>query len=267
MKNVNFEIDGEEYEIPTFINIDNYVKVFKIKDVFSDEYFAAKLLNIVTGVPAEKVLEANYQEIEWLANYVMTLFPKEQPKFQDRFEIDGVHYGFIPTWTKLSFAEYVDLDTLITKKPDDVLNYIHIIMAIMYRPIITNPNEKVYKIETYNQQSLEDRAELFKKRLDIKYYIASQFFFIQFVKRYSQHIRQSSTMTLMQKMRFIWRNRKMITKLVFQKDSDGTLSSTELLPMILQNMRPSSPSRWSKFLTKQTSLFKRIWKLKTKERK
>jgi hypothetical protein len=266
MKNVKFEIDNLEYELPEFINIDNYVKVYKIKDVFSDEYFAAKLLNIVTGAPVEKVLEANYQEIEWLSNYIMTLFPKDTTKFEDRFQIDGIDYGFIPTWTKLSFAEYIDLDTLITKKPDEVLNYIHIIMAIMYRPIISNPEDKVYKIEKYNQESLEDRAELFKKRLDVKYYISSQFFFIKFARKYLEHIQQSSTTTLTQKIKFIWKNRKMMTKLLFQKDLDGTSYSTELLQTILLNTKPSSRSRWSKFLTKQTLLFKRIWKLKRKEK-
>lgn len=267
MDNVKFELDGVEYELPQFINIENYVKVYKIKDVFSDEYFAAKLLNILTGAPTEKILEANFQEVEWLANYAMTLFPKDKPPFVDRFKIDDVDYGFIPSWRKLSFAEYVDLDTLITKKPDEVLDFIHIIMAIMYRPIITDPEEKEYKIEPYNQESLQDRAELFKKRLDIKYYIGSQFFFIQFAKKFTSLTPQSSTMTLWMKMKFIWKNRKMIGILLSQNDSDGTSYLTALLPMILQDTKPSSKSRLSRFLTKQRTLFKRIWKSKGKERK
>lgn len=267
MKEVKFELDGVEYSMPTFINIENYVKVFKIKDVFSDEYFAAKLLNILTGVPVEKVLEANFQEVEWLANYAMSLFPKDKPPFVDRFQIDNVDYGFIPSWRKLSFAEYVDLDTLVTKKPDEVLDFVHIIMAIMYRPIITDPEQKEYKIEPYNQESLEARAELFKKRLDINYYIGSQFFFIQFAKKYTQLTQQSSTMTLWEKMKFIWKNRKMIGILLSQKDLDGTSYLTVLLPMILQDMKPSSKSRLSKYLTKQRILFRRIWKLKKNTKK
>lgn len=267
MDNVKFELDGIEYELPQFINIENYVKVYKIKDVFSDQYFAAKLLNILTDAPVDKLLEGSWQEIEWLANYSMTMFPKDKKAFVDRFQIDGIDYGFIPSWRKLSFAEYVDLDTLITKKPDEVLDFIHIIMAIMYRPIITDPTVKEYKIETYNQETLQERAELFKKRLDIKYYIGSQFFFIQFAKKYYERTQQSSTMTLWEKMKFIWKNRKMIKILLSEKDSDGTSYLTELLPMILQDMKPSSKSRLSRFLTKQRTLFKRIWKSKKKERK
>jgi len=267
MENVKFELDGVEYVLPTFINIDNYVKIFKIKDVFSDEYFAAKLLNILTGAPIEKILEGNWQEVQWLANYSMTLFPKEKPSFKDKFTIDGVEYGFIPSWKKLSFAEYIDLDTLITKKPDEILDYVHIIMAIMYRPIISLPYEKEYIIEPYTQDTLYKRADIFKKKLDISYYIGSQFFFIQFVKKFIHHTQQSSTMNLWQKIKFIWKNRKIMTKVLLANDSDGMLSSTELVMMILQSTRPSSKNRWSKFSIKPLSLLKKTLRSKEKEKR
>jgi hypothetical protein len=254
MTEIKFEIDDVEYSMPTYINIEDYVKVFKIKDVFSDEYFAAKLINILTGAPTEKILEANYQEVKVLANYAMSLFPIDKQPFIDRFEINGVKYGFIPSWSKLSFAEYVDLDTLITKKPDEVLDYIHIILAIMYRPIISE-DKTGYKIETYNQETLEERAQLFKKEVGIKTYTGAQFFFILFAKKYSEIIQESSTtteMSLWKKMKFIWTNRKLIQK-ALAKDSDGTLLSTELLPTILQSTMTSSKKPWWKFLTKSRS--------------
>lgn len=264
MTDVKFELDGIEYEMPSFINVENYVKVFKIKDTFSDEYFAAKLLNILCGVPVEKVLEANYQEVKILANYAMGLFPIDKQPFIDRFEINGVKYGFIPTWKKLSFAEYVDLDTLITKKPDEVLDYVHIILAIMYRPIIDEGKKGEYKIEPYNQETLEDRANLFKKEIGIKTYIGCQFFFIQFAKKLLEPTEEYSIQTLWMKMKFVWKNRKLINK-VFLKDLDGTLSSTELLEMTLLNMTESSKKPWWKSLTKWPTWLTRIGKSKKKE--
>lgn len=267
MEDVRFEIEGVEYTLPQFINIENYVKIFKIKEVFSDEFFAAKLLNILTGVPVEKVLEANWQEVQWLANYAMSLFPKEKPPFKDKFQIDEIEYGFIPSWRKLSFAEYVDLDTLLTKKPDEVLDFVHIITAIMYRPIISDPTQKEYIIEKYSQDTLYQRAELFKKKLNISYYIGSQFFFIQFAEKYSKHTQQYSIMTPWMKVKFIWKNRKIILKLLSQKDLDGTSYLTVLLPMILQDTKPSLKNRWSRFSTKPLTLLKKILKLKGKGEK
>jgi len=246
MEEIKFDIEGKNYGCPTFINIENYVKVYKIKDVFSDDYFAAKFMNILTGAPIEDLLNADWQKIKWLSNYCMSLFPTEKQPFIDKFEIDGKWYGFIPSWRKLSFAEYVDLDTLITKKNPEILDFIHIITAIMYRPIIGDHTKPNFEIEKYNQESLHQRAELFKKKLNINVYVGAQFFFIKFAKKYSERTQPYLTMTLMQKIKLYWRNRKMMM-LLLKNDSDGTLSLTELLPMILQNMKPSSKKAWWKF--------------------
>ena len=262
MKEIKFEINEVEYVLPEFINIENYVKIFKIKEIFSDEYFAAKLLNILTGAPVELLLEAPYNEIDFLANYAMSLFPTDKPKFVDKFELDGKHYGFIASWKKLSFAEYADLDTLMTKKGDEMLDYIHIIMAIMYRPIIGDPNEPNFKIEKYTQDTLEDRSELFKKKLNIKYFIGAQFFFTNFAKKYSDHIHQSSNtpMTLKSKLIFLWKNRKIVKLLLSKRDSVGSLSSTELLAMTYQSTKKPIRSRWLKFLINLPTLFKKTEK-------
>lgn len=251
MTQVKFDLDGIEYEVPSFMNLENYAKIFKIKDILSEDYFAAKLIHLMTGAPVEKLLEADFNSIQYLSTYIMTLFPNEEEKFVDKFELEGVRYGFIPSWKKMTFAEYVDLDTLFTKKRNELLDYIHIIMAILYRPITHEPDKKEYKIEKYDYESMQERAELFKKHLDIKYYVGAQFFFIKFEKKYSDLINPSSitTMTLKDRIKFLWRWRKMIKWSLSRKSSDGLPSSTELVQMILQNMDSSLKKPWWKRLT------------------
>ncbi len=61
------------------------------------------------------------------------------------------------------------MDTISTKKPEEVLDLMHILAAVMYRPIIEEKSEHDFKIEKYSIESLNDRAELFKKNLDVKY--------------------------------------------------------------------------------------------------
>lgn len=243
---VKFKIDEKEYKIPEFISIENYAKIYKVKDLFSDDYFAAKLLNILTGAPLEDLLQVDYQEVSYLANYVLSLIPtsKEIP-FKDRFELNGVHYGFFPTWKELTFAEFVDMDTISTKKPEEVLDLMHILAAVMYRPIIEEKSEHDFKIEKYSIESLNDRAELFKKHLDVKYIIAAQFFFIKFANRYSSYTQLSSikTLSIWTKIKIIWRMRKVLWHLIFKKRSAGTWSSTELLQMILQSTNLSLKKR------------------------
>ena len=239
---IKFKIDNKQYEIDNFINIENYSKIYKIRDLFSDDYFAAKLLNIVTGVPVEDALQSDYQEVEYLASYILSLIPleKKQP-FIDRFEIDGVHYGFFPDWKELTFAEFVDIDTISTKKMDELLDLLHILAAIMYRPIVEEKSQHNFKIEKYDIEKMKERAELFKKKLDIKVILGAQFFFINFASRFSSYTQLSSIvkLSIWTKLKIIWKTRKLIWQTIFRKRSAGSWSQTELLEMILQSTNTS----------------------------
>jgi hypothetical protein len=239
---IKFKIEEREYQLPEFINIDQYVKIFKIKDLFSEDYFAARLINILTDASVEDLLESDYQEVNYLSAYLMKLIPMDNNvAFVDRFEIDGVKYGFVPNWRDLTFAEFIDLDTISTKKTNELLDLLHILAAIMYRPIVEEKNEHDFKIEKYDIKTMKDRAELFKTKLDIKYVLGAQFFFINYAKRFSSYSQLSSItkLSLWTKIKIIWSLRKVLWTIVFKKPTAGSWSSTELLEMILQNTTTS----------------------------
>jgi len=240
---IRFTIDDIKYEVPEFISVEKYVKIYKVKDLFSDDYFAAKIVSIVCDAPIEVLLESEYSEIQQIATYILSLIPLNKPEFINRFTIDGVDYGFIPDWKDLSFAEFADLDTLSTKKQDEILNMLHIISSIMYRPIVEDKKNGDFKIEKYNVDSMKERAELFKKKLDIKYVLGAQFFFINFANKYSEYSQLSlmQNLSLWQRIKLIWMMRKWLVKAtISKKHMDGSLSSTELLKTILQNTKLST---------------------------
>lgn len=236
-------LENKEYPIPNYLSIEQYVNIYKVKDLFSDTYLAPKLINIVLGAPLELLLKQDYQEVNYLAAYIMSLIPTDKEvKFIDRFELEGVHYGFFPNWRDLSFAEFIDMDTIATKPVNELLDMLHFLAAIMFRPIEHELSEHNFLIEEYDVESMKKRAELFKKKLDIKYILGAQVFFCKFANRFSLYTQASSIpkLTLMEKMKMMWQLRKIIWKLVFKKRTVGSLSSTELLETMLQNMKPSS---------------------------
>lgn len=239
---IKFKLNEIEYKLPDFISIENYAKIYKVKDLFSDDYFAAKIINIITEAPLEELLEADYEEVSYLAAYIMSQIPLEKPKFIDRFEIDGVHYGFFPNWRELTFAEFVDMDTISTKKPEELLSMLHILAAVMYRPIVEEKSEHDYKIEKYNIETMKDRSELFKKKLDVKYVLGAQFFFINFANRFLSysHLSSMPTLSIWMKLKLMWVMRRWIFAAIFKRPMDGSLSSTELLQTILQNTNLST---------------------------
>lgn len=241
---IKFKIDGISYEIPDIMSIENYVKIFKVKDLFTEEYFAAKLINIVTGAPIKDLLEGGVEEVNYLSSVIMETIPRQDDiKFSDRFILNGVHYGFFPNWKELTFAEFVDMDTISSKKPEDLFNMLHILAAIMYRPIINERSEHDYDIEPYNILTLNERAELFKKQLDAKYILGAQFFFIKFAERYSIYTPLfliPTKLSLLKQMGLMWTFWRMIYKTHSLKRLGGFWSLTKLLTMTLQNMNTSS---------------------------
>ena len=232
---ITFKVEGIEYELPEVMNIDNYCKVFKIKDLLSDDYFAAKLISIISGAPVEKLMEGDYDQLNYLAAYILSLFPKETPKFQDRFTLDGVEYGFFPNWREMTYAEFVDMDTISTMKVDEMLKMLHVLAAVMYRPIVKVDEDKQYHIEKYDVKTMNKRAELFKKKLDVRYVLGAQSFFTLLEKRFLVYSQLSSIpkMSIWTKMKIVWKWRKIIWKAAFKKPSDGMSSQTELLTTIL----------------------------------
>jgi hypothetical protein len=234
---IKFKIDGTEYIVPEEITIDHYSKIYKVKDIFTDEYFAAKLINIVCGAPLQDLLDSDYQEVNYIASLIMSMIPIEQPKFKDRFTIDGVQYGFFPNWKDLTFAEFVDLDSISTKSEKEILGLLHILMAIMYRPIIIERSEHDFDIEKYDVEKMKQRSEIFKNKLSINIVLGAQFFFINYAKKFLGLSLLSSikTLSIWTQIKLLWNMRTMIWKIVFKKSTVGSLSSTDLLTMILQN--------------------------------
>jgi hypothetical protein len=234
---IKFKIDDKQYQLPNSISIDKYVKIYKAKELFTDEYFAAKIINIVCDTPLDDLLDSDYQEVNYLAAQILEMIPIDKPKFKDRFEIDGVHYGFFPTWKELSFAEFVDMDTISTKKPEELLSMLHILAAIMYRPIIEEKSHHDFQIEKYDVEKMKVRSEIFKHKLDISYVLGAQFFFINYAKKYSDYFQLSSmkTLSIWTRIKLIWNLRKMIWKTLFKKSTDGSSLSTDSLKTILRN--------------------------------
>jgi hypothetical protein len=239
---VKFTIDGKDYVLPNKMTIENYVKIFKLKDLFEEQYFAAKLIHALTGAPKDKLMETDYEQITYLTVYILEQIPKEAPEFKDRFELNGVHYGFFPKWQDLTFAEFVDMDTISTKKPEELLDLLHILCAVMYRPITNERSLHDFDIEKYDVKNMTIRAELFKKELDVRYVLGAQSFFTNFARRYSNYFQSSliPKIGIWTKMKIAWKMRRIMWKMAFNKSTDGSLSSTDLLEMILQNTNKST---------------------------
>lgn len=259
---VTFELDKQEYTLPDFLSIDSYIKVYNVKDFLGEEYFQSKLINAITGAKLESILKTNHAQINYISQYIMSLFPDTKYPFYDKFVLNGIEYGFIPSWKKMSFAEFVDLDTLLTKKENEIINNLHIICAIMYRPITKKRKEHDFEIEEYDSKTVEERAQLFLNELDVKYVLGGNFFFSVFAKQSLESSQPYLTLknkSFWKKMVLTWKMRKIIWKFLLNKPSDGSQLLIDYVMMTLQNtIKSSKPPFWKRLINFFT------WSKKTK---
>lgn len=266
MKNLTFEIKNKTYKLPEFLNIENYVKIFKIRDLLVDAYFDAKLVNIVTGCPVEDLLDSDWDSVKFISSHIQSMIPNKKTPFVETFELNGVEYGFVTNWREMSFAQYADIETLVSKKPEEMIDYLHIVAAIFYRPIIRKKSNGKYEIEKYNTDSMDERSYLFNKELDVSIVIGAQFFFTLFAEILESHTQPS--LTWMEKTTIMWTILKMIIKNPSSvKHTNGIQSLIDSQMMTLQNTIQSMRNQSQQSSTNSPSFLRRIKKsLKLKKK-
>jgi hypothetical protein len=105
------------------------------------------------------------------------------------FEFKGVKYGLENDWTELPWGAWVDFEVL----SQDIYNNIPQIMAILYRPVISEKNGK-YTIAPYKSKDIKERTEIFQE-LPVKYWITVSGFFLQISYKYVETIKNSLKQT------------------------------------------------------------------------
>lgn len=100
-------------------------------------------IHVFTDAPLKdcKLMKAN--DIERLSNVIDNAL-QFSTDFTHRFTMKDIEFGFIPNLDKITFAEYVDLQTYA----NDIDN-LHRLMAILFRPIYKRDGDK-YSIMPYN---------------------------------------------------------------------------------------------------------------------
>jgi hypothetical protein len=135
-----------EIQVPTKlsdISLEKYQSFMAIKESNEDEDFIGrKMISIFCGIKMNHVVLLKKHSIDEVAEVFVDIF-STLPKFQDRFEMGGKTFGFIPNLEDITLDEYIDLDNNI----GDWKTF-HKAMAVMYRPIIKTKGDK-FEIEPY----------------------------------------------------------------------------------------------------------------------
>ena len=143
-----------EIYVPTKLSeipLKSYQEFIKVVSNSNDqEFIAQKTIEIFCGLNLKEVIKIKWNDVKDLAVHFNTLF-QEKPQFQATFKIQNLEFGFIPNLEEISFGEYIDLESNITK-----VETFHKAMAVMYRPIKRRNKDKYEIIEYTGTDEFSD---------------------------------------------------------------------------------------------------------------
>ena len=155
------------------ITLGQYQKFNKIVSKDPDiDFLRKKTIEIFCGVELAKVDQYKYTSIVEVTEIINKMFEKK-PKLIQRFEKQGIEYGFIPVLTDMTFGEFVDLDTLMSD-----WETMHEAMGVLFRKVKQKHKEQ-YLIEEYDS---DKRADMTDMPLDVA---LGAIFFLQSLRKES----------------------------------------------------------------------------------
>ena len=136
------------------IKLSQYQKFLSIvKENEESDFLNHKMVQIFCDIDLNVVDAMKQKDVEDAVNTIGNLF-KQLPPLQQKFEMNGTTFGFIPNLDDMSAGEYMDLDGYITNWDE-----MHRAMAVLYRPIKQKLGDK-YLIEDY--EGTDKYSELMK---------------------------------------------------------------------------------------------------------
>jgi hypothetical protein len=146
-----------EINVPTSLNeitLGQYQKYLKIAENNPDGNFLdAKMIEIFCGIPLSDSYKIKMSSVRAIVDILVDLL-ESKPTHVQRFEMNGVQYGFIPDLDEMSLGEYIDLDNNASQWEN-----MHVAMNVLYRPIKTSKLGK-YNIEDYNVKNPEAMKDM-----------------------------------------------------------------------------------------------------------
>ena len=165
------------------ITLDQYQRFDKLnkRTDLSELNYNKRVIEIFTELKYRDIGNISHKDYVDILEQI-TKAMNQDCKFENRFSIQDVEFGFIPNLDEMSTAEFVDL----SKWGIEVEN-LHRVMAVLFRPITSKDKFKNYEIAGYNGTS--EYADVMK-RMPMNIVNGALGFFYHLAKELRIHIQR-----------------------------------------------------------------------------
>jgi len=183
---IEIQLNDRVVKVQPEITIEQFQRLQNKEDLYKTS--PPDLLSLFLNVPVNELKDLPLNQMEFVQTYLMSQMTESSLKDElyNVFTHNGIEYGLENDWSKLAWGAWMDMEVFSSEKIEE---NIHLIMAILYRPITERKNGK-YKISPYKADEIEDRAYEFRQ-LPIKYWFGASSFFFLTATIYTSNIKSS----------------------------------------------------------------------------
>jgi hypothetical protein len=183
---IEIQLNDRVIQVQPEITIEQFQRLQNKEELYKKS--PPDLLSLFLNVPVNELKDLPLNQMEFVQSYLMSQMTESSLKDEvyNVFTHNGVEYGLENDWSKLAWGAWMDMEVFSSEKIEE---NIHLIMAILYRPIVEKKNGK-YKIKPYKADEIEDRAYEFRQ-LPIKYWFGASGFFFLTATIYTSNIKSS----------------------------------------------------------------------------
>jgi hypothetical protein len=199
--------NGKDYIVnePT---IEQWIKLVGMKDWEDELEFGTRLIQEMTGLTKKEIQQSDWYNIISVSQNISNTILQQSKEFHKEFEFEGVKYRFIDL-PNLTFGEFVDIDSILSKPDIERQRQIHVLMAMLYREV-----DDKGKLTEYDGSKIQERSEKFKK-LPVRYVNGATTFFFLIERVLQSSSPLSSLKRLTMRLRVIWKLSSMMISVSF----------------------------------------------------
>jgi len=170
---IEVQLDDKTITLPEELSIHKFQELHRKLDLIKND--SVKMLAFYLSIEENELKDLPIESVDLIQKYITENYTnidtKEIPLV---FEYQGVEYGLETEWSRLPWGAWIDLEIL---SQEDVVENIHHIMAVLYRPVESKKGTK-YTLKKYKSDEVIERKELFKE-IPVKYWLGvTNFFFL-----------------------------------------------------------------------------------------
>ena len=180
-------IDGKVQKVSPEMTIEMYQTIQKNPKKYNNP---SEMLALYLGITLDELKDLPVDQIRFVEGVLSSHILKPNPDdVVFTFQLEGVTYGLENDWGNMKWGQWVDLE--VFSQQDRITDSIHIIMSLLYRPVIVE-NGTTYKLTDFKSSEVMERAELFRQNLPIAYWFGCANFFFLIVREYIFNIENST---------------------------------------------------------------------------